>query len=164
MPASKQRPLEVVAGNTEHDFAQPRENWDATVFDRASYFSVVEVHDRSEVRFTVLPWAIRFAQRRESVCLYAVAASGRFALLDREKWPEWEERWRSARSLPARLPPVTAEKPHRGTITEWEEMSAPTGLGFRIEGRMGGRRVSTTSVLRREGDVVETLNWRYTLG
>ena len=49
-------------------------------------------------------------------------------------------------------------------LFKWEKTSAPQGLGYAIDGRMGGRRVLTTSVLRREGDEVETLSWRYTLG
>lgn len=163
MPVSKQRPLEAVAGKSENDFAQRREGWEVTTFDRAAYFTVVEMSLRVEARFTVFPWAVRFARQSVGVCLYAVTASGRFALLDKEKWSEWETRWRSARKLPEAIP-VNAEKPHRGTITEWERVSAPTGLGFAIDGRMGGRSVRTTSVLHQDDDEIETLSWRYTLG
>lgn len=119
---------------------------------------------KKDTYFVILPWAIRFARNRADACLYAVTSSGRFALLDRDKWFEWEMRWRRNRNLPERVAVANA-KPHRGTITEWELVQdAPHGLGFRVEGRMGGRRVTTTSVLSREGVEVETLSWRYTLG
>lgn len=164
MPASKQDPLAVADARDASDLSQPRTSWECAVFDEAAHYAVVEVrHDRRLSEFRVFPWAVRFAREHEDACVYAVSASGRFALLDKEKWAEWEERWMRARGLEA-VPATEAAKPHRGTITEWERRSASTGLGFCVEGRMGGRKVLTTSILAQDGDEVETLNWRYTLG
>jgi len=56
-----------------------------------------------------------------------------------------------------------SRKPHRGEIRDWARRSAPGGLGFRVEGTVAGEKVTTTSILARDGDEVETLNWRYTL-
>lgn len=169
MPSSKQRPLDAAAGRDEHDFSQRRDGWEATVFDRAAYFAVVEMRGapadqaRPETRFTVFPWAARLARGRADACLYAVTASGRFALLDRDKWSEWETRWRTTQGL-STTASTPLHKPHRGIITGWRKTSAPAGLGYCVEGRMGGRSVLTTSILARDGAEVETLNWRYTLG
>lgn len=63
-----------------------------------------------------------------------------------------------------RGPDAGNPKPHRGTIRDWTTRSSPLGLGFCVEGAIGSRRVLTTSIVRRDGDEVETLNWRYTLG
>ena len=165
MPTSSQAPLAAPRGASTTDMSQPRTSWEAACFDDAEYYTVVEVrHDRRETRFRVFPWAARFASGRDDACLYAVSASGRFALLDRERWWEWEIRWLVARGM---IPNVSGAppkpKPHRGTITGWERRPAPQGLGFCVEGRMGGLKVLTTSVLAQDGDEVETLNWRYTL-
>lgn len=101
MPASKQTPLTAPRGSSVLDLSQPRVNWEAAAFDEAEYFAVVRMARRGDEplrrEFTVLPWAVRFARVRDDVCLYAVAPCGRFALLDREKWDEWEVRWKEAR-------------------------------------------------------------------
>jgi hypothetical protein len=97
MPISKQQPLVTPRGGSEHDFGRSRSDWDAVAFDRAAHFSVIELRNgRRETRFTVFPWAVRFARGLapdDGGCLYAVCASGRFALLDPEKWDEWIIRW-----------------------------------------------------------------------
>lgn len=157
--------LDAPNAGSGRDLARPRSEWELSVFDRAAHFAVVEMRgEREYLRFRVLPWAIRRARTSPSTCLYAVSASGRFSLLDRERWGAWEARWRAAKGLPPDKAPAAPEKLHRGTINEWYKVSAPQGLGYAISGRMGGRGVLTTSVLRRDGDEVETLNWRYTLG
>jgi hypothetical protein len=103
MPTSKQRPLTAPRGGSEHEFGRSRPDWEATAFDRADYFSVIELRNgRRETRFSVseFPQAVEFARGLapdDGGCLYAVAASGRFALLDREKWDEWIIRWRRER-------------------------------------------------------------------
>jgi hypothetical protein len=103
---SKQTPLTSPRGRHEHDFSLTAVDWEAAVFDRALHYLVVEL--RSDVRdnapmagprrwrstkFNYFPWAVRFAQAHRDGCIYAVAASGRFCLIDAEKWDEWEQRW-----------------------------------------------------------------------
>lgn len=172
MSKTRSSPLTAPRGGHEHDFLQPRESWDVSCFDRAALFAVVELRrDRRRTEFRVLPWAIRYANQHldDGACLYAIAESGRFALLDRARWNEWEDRWMIGRGIltptgrtPSELPPL--QNPYRGTIACWERVSAPQGLGYAVSGLIGGRKVLTTSILRAEGDEVETLSWRYTLG
>ena len=170
MLKTKLDPRTAPRGGTEHDFAVPRENWETACFDNASYFAVIEMRrDRHRTEFLILPWAIRYASERDDACLYAVAETGRFALLDRARWPEWEDRWMIAkghRTPTGRVPsrPPGPQKPHLGTITDWERQASPQGLGYAVSGRLGDRRVVTTSILARHGAEVETLNWRYSLG
>ena len=97
MPVSKQQPLTASRGGHVHDFTQSSARWEAAVFDQAVCFAVVKMARRGESperhEFWCFPWAARFARDRRDVCLYAVASTGRFALIDREKWDEWEIRW-----------------------------------------------------------------------
>lgn len=103
MPSSKQLPLTARRGGHEHDFSQPRADWEAAVFDRAAYFAVIKIGfgmlDRGgntsgypERRFEFFPWAVRYARLRGG-CIYAVTETGRFNLCDRDKWDEWATRW-----------------------------------------------------------------------
>jgi hypothetical protein len=98
MPTSHQQPLTAPRGRSEHDFGQSQYDWMAAVFDRASYFAVFELRNgRKETRFKIFPWAVRYARERDwtfGICIYAVAPSGRFTLLDPEKWDEWIIRWK----------------------------------------------------------------------
>lgn len=98
MPSSKQTPLTSPRGRSVHDFSQRLVDWEASVFDDAEYFAVVEMRFEERgyghTRFEAFPDAVRRAEASARVTLHAVSSSGRFALLDREKWPEWERRWR----------------------------------------------------------------------
>jgi hypothetical protein len=103
MPVSKQTPLTSQATH-EHNFEQSYADWEASVFDRAAYFAVIELRygGRGQQRYTkwtVLPWALRYAREHVETgpCVYAVVESGRFTVLDREKWDDWETRWRRSR-------------------------------------------------------------------
>jgi hypothetical protein len=103
MPRSKQTPLKCPRGRHEHDFSQTCQEWECAIFDRASYYKVVEYRSGSgpnlgdtkrETHWSVFPWAVRYAADRRDAVIYAVAPTGRFTCLDREKWGEWEQRWR----------------------------------------------------------------------
>lgn len=98
MLISKQTPLTSPRGHYEHDFGLPLRDWEAACFDNAEHFAVVELvwGDRGRhghTRFDSLAEAIRHADGNPRACLYAVASSGRFAMLDRGKWGEWLQRW-----------------------------------------------------------------------
>lgn len=99
MPHSHQQPLSIPRGGSEHDFGQPYPSWEAAVFDRASYWVVFELRRRRRgTEFRIFPWAVRYAKQHVSdgACLYAVCPSGRFTLLDPEKWDEWLQRWQGS--------------------------------------------------------------------
>ena len=101
MPRSRQQPLTAPHGGYEHDFGLPLADWETACFDRASYFAVIRMRARDDpgfrAEFRFLSWALRYARRRGNVCVYAVAASGRFALLDPDVWDLWEQRWWKSR-------------------------------------------------------------------
>jgi len=102
MPVSKQDPLSAQRGGDARDFGQPRLSWEVAAFDQAQYFACVNMARRGEtrryVKFAHFPWAARYARGQLHTCVYAVTESGRFALLDREKWVDWETRWWEMRS------------------------------------------------------------------
>ena len=103
MPASKQIPLTAPRGLSEHDFSGKLPYWEAACFDNASYFSVVELKIgdrgvREYLTFDEPTMAMDYARDRLHASLYAVAPSGRFVHLDRDKWDEWVQRWREGRS------------------------------------------------------------------
>lgn len=103
MPISHQQPLTAPRGRSEHDFSQRYPEWEAAVFDRALYFAVFEMRNgRRETRFETFPRAAEYARVHpdDGPCVYAVAATGRFTHLDREKWDEWEQRWRESMAKP----------------------------------------------------------------
>jgi hypothetical protein len=165
MPHSHQQPITAPRGRSEHDFSQPYPHWEAAVFDRAIYYAVFELRNgRRETRWKILPWAVRYARehRDDGACLYAVAPTGRFTLLDPEKWDEWIQRW-EGKIMMTRGPRAGGQKTHRGTISNWEKRSAPHGLHFCVAGDFNGKKLLTTSILRQDGSEIETLNWRYTL-
>ena len=94
MPTSKQTPLSSPRGRSVHDFGQTLPDWEAAVFDQASYFAVVEFRNachRTEFDKPFLRQAVCFARQREQFgsCLYAVTKEGRFCLLDKDQWDHW---------------------------------------------------------------------------
>ena len=99
MRTSTQQPL-TGQSTHEHNFSQSVTDWEASVFDRAAYFAVIELRygstlseRRKYTTWTNFPWAVRYARRHLDACIYAVTDLGRFNNLDREKWSEWETRW-----------------------------------------------------------------------
>ncbi len=94
--ASKQQPLTAARGRSPHNFAQPVQDWEASIFDQAEYLSVIFLRQRDRVhhRFQSMRSAVSFAQSNlsEGACIYAVTPSGRSTILDREKWAEWIQR------------------------------------------------------------------------
>jgi hypothetical protein len=98
MPPSKQKPLTAARGRSEHDFRLKQDEWEAAVFDNAASFAVIELRQgRRPVTLVTTPKlsdAIEQAQLH-SACLYAIGRSGRWVMLDREKWDEWEQRHRT---------------------------------------------------------------------
>ena len=66
---------------------------------------------------------------------------------------------------------TTAQKEHKGIITDWlEERCGDYGLGYIITGlseghpQFDGRLIHTSYIIKRDGNEIETLNSRYTLG
>lgn len=126
MPSSKQAPLTAPRGGHEHNFAVPYPHTEAACFDRAEYFAVIKMchigEEKEYVKFTMFPWAVRYANRSHSYCLYAVAPSGRFVALDREVWDQWEIRWRENQQI-------------LGTFTIYEIPGRKVGCTKDLEGR-----------------------------
>src|ERR1700756_830147 len=95
---TKQRPLTSPRNGHEHDFSLTEADWEAAVFDQAAFFAVIEFrHKRRYTQWKTFPWAVRYAKPRTDAGLYAVTASGRFVLLERVVWDQWEQRWREGR-------------------------------------------------------------------
>jgi hypothetical protein len=99
MPISKQTPLTSPRGGDPHIFLQRPQDWDAAVFDQAILFRTVRMRSvppRQLDDFETIAEAVTYAQSpvgtSEGACVYAVCSSGRFTLLDREKWQEWVQR------------------------------------------------------------------------
>lgn len=96
MPASKQIPLTAPRGRDVHDFKQSFLHWEATVFDNADHFNATMLrmgYKPSTTEFKTFLEAVEYARTTQGICLNAVTLGGRHALLDREKWDEWLQRW-----------------------------------------------------------------------
>lgn len=54
--------------------------------------------------------------------------------------------------------------PFRGILENWQKVSAPHGLNYRVNGILDGLPFSTGCVMQRDEDTIETLNWTFKLG
>jgi len=82
----------------EHDFTLPLKEWELAVFDAATRFTAAGYRGRGTrvySAFATLPEAIAAACANPICCVYAVAPSGRFIVLDRADWPTWLSRQRA---------------------------------------------------------------------
>jgi hypothetical protein len=138
MPSSKQQPLTAPRGRSEHDFAQTYAHWEAAVFDNAAYFATIEMRSTpryKRIEWRYFPWAVRYARQNEAggPCIYAVAHTERFTLLDPEKWDEWCTRWFENRSIgsPARAPAPSAQG-LSGTVSASLPLPPYSGAGCRV--------------------------------
>jgi len=95
MPRSHQQPLTAPrrGPSAVHDFTQKMTDWKAAVFDNADHFVVMfHCRPRDGRRHVFLTFTQAVACARgapDQGCVYAVAPSGRFCLIDRERWDEW---------------------------------------------------------------------------
>jgi general stress protein YciG len=62
-------------------------------------------HRYFRTEWKCFPWAVRYARERGGygACIYAIAPTGRFFCLDREKLIEWEVRWYLNKRLPIHI-------------------------------------------------------------
>jgi hypothetical protein len=101
MSTFAQRPLKSPRGLHPHSFTLNIPDWEAAVFDNAVNFVVQYYRRHWTVRrfeFATFGEAIDHERAQDDMgCIYAVTESGRFALLDRDKWDQWLERQRQAR-------------------------------------------------------------------
>ena len=97
MTKSNQQPLTAPRGQSPHDFKQPFASWEASIFDNAKLFAVIDYTTRLPFKrneFSTVREAVEFARTQTRSCVYAVSSEGRFVLLDRERWDDWIERER----------------------------------------------------------------------
>lgn len=88
---SNQTPLTSPREKSAHNFSLKFADWEASVFDNASYFTVINMRllPRSYDNFVNFEQAYNFAKNKMFVCIYAITKQGRSVLLDKEKWQEW---------------------------------------------------------------------------
>jgi len=93
----QQQPLALKRGNQSHDYRQNQDNWEAAIFDNATYFFVLRLLSeprRKRDEFPTARAAIAFARQypEEGTCVYAIVATGGCVVLDKIAWDGWIQR------------------------------------------------------------------------